>query len=176
MTKAHSGHVGNSGIQKHSCGPLFPWVHTQVGNDNGVNYWKHPDGSETPHRPFHDRDSWRESYRLAEEDCRRAKGRKERAAEADRRLKQVQAFARGEIDFGGRELPNGAKCIHHHGEIVLCKYGQEYVTWVVNPQGYCEIGRYFPGNGSAATSQDFVDAVNNFAERAGLVKRPEADA
>lgn len=50
QVKAHSGHVGNSGIQAHSCGEIFPY-HIVVKGNNTL-YAMHADGTELDHHFF----------------------------------------------------------------------------------------------------------------------------
>ncbi len=66
---ALSGHLGTSGIQKHSCGPIFPFHVVQRGNAlwamhaDGTSLRKHffGKGQQTSH----------EAHRAADEDARR---------------------------------------------------------------------------------------------------------
>jgi hypothetical protein len=50
MKKAHTGHRGDSGIQEHSCGPIFPYHIVQKGNN--TLYAMHADGTELDHHLF----------------------------------------------------------------------------------------------------------------------------
>lgn len=70
-TRAHAGHIGIGGIQRHSAGDTFPYSVRGVGDTLqafggttgrvGVRY---------PYDPGDD-DSFREAHRNAEEDCRK---------------------------------------------------------------------------------------------------------
>lgn len=53
-------------------------------------------------------------------------------------------------------LPNGAHVIDQHGDIVLCRFRNEFVTWMVASDGEAYWGHYFP---------DFDSAVDDYRKR-----------
>ncbi len=158
------------GIQPHSKGESYPWVHTYVENRTeglGKHYYIHPDGRETQHRKFdlaadaqtpEGCEGWGIiAYRLAEEDAKDAIAR-------DKQKPVVSGKTGAAVRTSGT-LENGAEIIAQVGVVVLAKYGHEYVTWLVDAKLNASAGHYFPGNGKAAQSSDLVDAMNDFGER-----------
>lgn len=92
-TVAHTGHIGTSGVQGHSCGPLFPW--SIVG-----------EGSLTTGGCFY---AIRETYDVHTPRCYFAAGDREAY---DRAYSQTEAYARQEVvetDVGNisLNLPSG---------------------------------------------------------------------
>ena len=53
----------------------------------------------------------------------------------------------------GDTLPNGALVIETRGDKVLARWHEQFVTWVMCPEGYCYWGHYFSDLGEAV--QDF---------------------
>lgn len=78
MPAAHSGHVGTSGVQAHSCGPLFPWSIVGEGDlsTGGCFY------------------AIRETYDIHTPRCYFAAGDREAY---DRAYSQTEAYARQEV-------------------------------------------------------------------------------
>jgi hypothetical protein len=167
---AYEGHCEDgSGIQKHSAGEYYPWVHTCVENhelQTGFYYYKHPSGRVTDHA----------SYPMGDDEARR-----KAYAEADRRVENAIAADRARasdrpkgpaIDIHNKVLPNGALMIARVGIVVLARRpkcdGFEYVTWLVDDKLNAASGKYFPGNGRAAKAKDFLNAMNDMVERAAV--------
>lgn len=68
MLQSHIGHVGTSGIQAHSAGPIFPFTIVHVGYpDRGyVVAENQDDGTSTPRFYFHDAATRRDAYAACE--------------------------------------------------------------------------------------------------------------
>ncbi len=70
-TNKRQGHRGDSGIQGHSCGEHYPWVHTCCENPVagwGEFYYIHPDGRQSVacRYAYGDADARHAAYELAE--------------------------------------------------------------------------------------------------------------
>lgn len=61
---AHSGFFGNSGVQAHSCGEIYPW-HIVIRGDNTV-YAQHCDGRKLTEFSYGESRSFKTAHRLAE--------------------------------------------------------------------------------------------------------------
>jgi len=47
-------------------------------------------------------------------------------------------------------LENGAEILQQAGDVVLCNFGGEFVTWIVDQRGDAHWGHYFGDNRPAA--------------------------
>lgn len=69
ITQAHTGHLGNSGLQRHSVGEIYPWTIMIVGDN--CQAFHCITGEKGPMHPFTNfGDSFKAAHALAEEDVR----------------------------------------------------------------------------------------------------------